>query len=63
MTTTCSANGQRETTTLNFEISTMRVTNPTTKPQKTSTLLMGPERGLTPYKLYDNDEKEAIPVQ
>jgi len=63
MTTTCSANGQGETTALNYEISTMRVTKLTTTPQKTSRLLMGPERGLNPCRLFNDDEKEAIPVQ
>jgi len=48
---------------LNYEISTMRVTKPTTTPQKTSRLSMGPERGLKPCKLYNDDKKETIPVQ
>lgn len=63
MTTTCSANGQGQTTYLNYEISTMRVTKPTTTSQKNSRLLMGPERGLKPCRLCNDDEKEAIPVQ
>jgi hypothetical protein len=63
MDTTCSANGQRETATINYEISTMRITKPMTTPQKTSRLLIGQERGLKSCKLYNDDEKEAIPVQ
>ena len=38
---TCSANGQRHTTNLNYKISTTWKTKPRTTPQKTSTLLMG----------------------
>jgi hypothetical protein len=39
---TCSANGQIQTTTLNYEIS-MWSMMPRLTPQKTSQLLMGPE--------------------
>jgi len=38
---TCSANGRRQTTTLNCEISTIRETKLTTTVQKTLRLLMG----------------------
>ena len=50
MITTCWANGQRQTATPNYEMSTMWETKPRTTPQKTSRLLMGPEQvgGLTP---------------
>jgi hypothetical protein len=54
---------ERETTTINYEISTMRVAKPTTTHQKTSRLLMEQERCLKPCKLYNDDEKETIPVQ
>jgi len=66
MATTCSTNVQRQATTFKYKISTVRVTKPMTNPQKTSRMLMGPERGLKPCKLHDDvddDEKEAIPVQ
>ena len=45
MDTTCSANGQRQTATLNYEISAMWEMKPRTTPEKTSPLLMGPENG------------------
>ena len=48
MDTTCSANGQRQTATLNYEISTMWETKPRTTPQKTSRLLMGVEQVTRP---------------
>jgi len=41
---TCSANGQRQTTTPNYIISTMWEVKPRTIPQKTSKLLKEPEQ-------------------
>jgi hypothetical protein len=43
MDTTCSANEQRQTVILNYELSTMWETKPRTTPLKTSRLLIGPE--------------------
>jgi hypothetical protein len=51
MGTTHSDNGQRQTATLNYEISTMRETTPRTTPQKTSRLLMGAEQVTGPKTL------------
>jgi len=47
MDTTCSANGQRQTTTLNYEMWNIWETKPRTTPQKISWLLMGPEQTTT----------------
>jgi len=41
----------RQTFTLNYEISTMRGTKPTTTPQETTGLLVGPEQGRRPKTL------------
>jgi len=43
MDTTCSANGQSQAATLNYEISRMWETKTRTTPQRTSRLLMGLE--------------------
>jgi len=43
MGTTCLANGEIQTTTLNHEISTVWEMMPRMTPQKSSRLLMGPE--------------------
>jgi len=51
MDTTCSANGQRQTATLNYEKSTMWETQPRIFPQKTSELLMGPDQVTRPKTL------------
>ena len=48
---TCSANGQRQTATLNHEISTMWETKLRMTPQKTSRLLMKPEQVTRPKTL------------
>ena len=48
MDTICSANGQRQTVTLNYELSIMWETKPRTIPQKSSGLLMGPEEVKRP---------------
>ena len=45
---TCLGNGQRQTNTLNYEISSMWETKPRMNPQKTSELLMGPEQVTRP---------------
>ena len=50
---TCSANGQRQTATLNCEISTVWETNSRTAPQKTSPPLMGTEQDKRPKTLQD----------
>jgi len=47
----CLADGQRQTATLNYEISTMWETKPRTIPQKSSWLLMGPEQVKRPKTL------------
>jgi len=44
MDTTCSVKRQRQTGTLNYEISTMWETKPKMTPRKTSKLLMGLEQ-------------------
>jgi len=41
----------RQTSTLNYEISTMRGTKPTTTPQDSTGLLVGPEQGRRPITL------------
>ena len=51
MDTTCSANGQRQTATLIYEMSTMWETKTRTAHQKTSQLLMGPEQVTRPKTL------------
>jgi len=51
MDTTCSANGQRQTAILNYELSTMWETKPRTTRLKTSRLLMGPELVTRPKTL------------
>jgi hypothetical protein len=48
----------RQTATLNYEISTVWETKPRTTTQKTYRLLMGPVQELKPCKLYDNDDDE-----
>ena len=48
MDTICSANGQRQTVTLNYELSVMWETKLRTIPQKSSGLLMGPEEVKRP---------------
>jgi len=60
MNTSCSANGQKQTATLNCEISTMWKTKPRTTPQKASRLLMGLEQFTMPKpcKLYDDDDDD-----
>ena len=45
MDTTFSANEQKQTTTLNYEISAIWETMPMATPQMTSRLLTGPETG------------------
>jgi hypothetical protein len=54
----CSANGQRQTATLNHEISTMWETKLRTTAQKTSRLLMTSEEVTRPkpLKLYEDDD-------
>jgi len=47
----CSANGQRHTAILNYELSTMWETKPRSTPLKTSRLLMGPELVTRPKTL------------
>ena len=56
MCTTCSANGQRQTATFNYEISTVWETMPRTTPQKTYRLLMGPEQVTRPKTLQADDD-------
>jgi len=51
MDTSHSANKQRQTTTLNYEISIMWEMKPSTTPQKTSPLLNGPEQVTRPKTL------------
>jgi hypothetical protein len=51
MNTTCSANGQRQTAILNYELSTMWETNPKTTPLTSSRLLMGSELVTRPKTL------------
>jgi len=51
MDTTRSANGWRQTATLNYEISTMWEMKPKTTPQKTSILLIGPKQFKSPKTL------------
>jgi hypothetical protein len=51
MDTTCLANGQRQTATLNCEISTMREMKPRTNPQKASRQLMEQEHVSRPENL------------
>ena len=51
MDTSCSANGQRHTAVLNYELSTMWETKPRTTPLKTSRLLMRPELVTRPKTL------------
>jgi len=46
-----SANEQRETATLNYEISTMWERKPRKTPQKTSRLLTGQEQVMSPETL------------
>ena len=58
MDTTCSANGQRQITTLNYEISTMWETKPRMTPQKTSRLLMVPEQVMKPKTLQAKDDDD-----
>jgi len=48
MNTTFSANGQRQTDTPNYEMSTIWETKPRTTPQKTSGLIVGPEHVTRP---------------
>jgi len=51
---------ERQTATLNCEISTMWETKPRTTPQKASRLLMGLEQVMTPKpcKLCDDDDDD-----
>ena len=60
MDTTCSVNGQRQTATLNCEISTNWETKPRTTPQKLldSYWYRNSSRGPKPCKLYDYDEAD-----
>jgi hypothetical protein len=51
MNTTCQENGQRQTATLNYEISAMWETKPKMTHQKTYPLLMGPEQVTRPKTL------------
>ena len=51
MDTACSANGQRQTAILNYELSTMWETKRRTTPLKTFRLLMGPELVTRPKTL------------
>jgi len=51
MDTTCSANGQRQTATLNYEKSTMWEKKPRIIPQNTSRILIGPEQVTRPKTL------------
>jgi hypothetical protein len=64
MGTMCLVKGQRQTATLNYEISTIWETKPRTFPQKDSRLLMGPEQvtGLKPCKLYADGKVNVHPV-
>jgi len=48
---TCTENGERQTATLNYELSTIWETKTRTTPQKTSRLLMGPEQVTRPKTL------------
>ena len=48
----------RQTATLNYEISTVWELKPRTTTQKTSRLLMGPVQELNPCKLYDDDDDD-----
>jgi len=50
----------RQTTTLNYEISTMWETKPRTTLQKTSRLLMGPEQVTWSSALQANDDDDEI---
>ena len=54
----CLVNGQRQTATLNCEISTVWETKPRTTNQRTSGLLIGPEQELKPCKPYDDDDDD-----
>ena len=51
MDTTCVVKGQRQTTTLIYEISTMWEMKPRKSPQKTSQLLKGREQFVRPKTL------------
>ena len=51
MATTCSANGQTQTATLNYEMSTMWETKSRATLQRTSRLLMEPEQVTWPKTL------------
>jgi hypothetical protein len=62
LSTTCLANGQRQTTMLHYGISTMQEMKPRMAPQKTSQLLVALEHVMKPKTLQvedvdDGDEK------
>ena len=63
MDTTLSVYGQRQTATLNYEISTVWETKPRTTTQKTSRLLMGPVQELKPCKLCDDDDDDDDEIE
>jgi len=60
MDTKCLVKGQRQTTTHNYEISTMWEMKPMMTSQKTSQLLWDWNRsqGLKPCQLYDDDDDD-----